>query len=89
MTYEELIQSMTPEMHASLKTAIELGKWPNGQKLTAEQQSICMRAVIAYDQEKLPEEERVGFINRTRSDGEQHGKDPLKMDVLTIINSDN
>jgi len=85
MTYEELITKMTPQMHASLKQAIELGKWPNGQVLTEEQQAICMRAVIAYDQTNLPKEEHTGYIDRTRQDGNQHGADPLEPDVLKII----
>jgi len=29
MNYEELIQAMTPDMHQSLKRAVELGKWPD------------------------------------------------------------
>jgi len=86
MTYDELINAMTPEMHTSLKRAIELGKWPTGQRLTDEQRETCMRAVIAYDEKYLPEEQRVGFIDRTKKDGTQHGSDPLQPDVLKIIN---
>jgi uncharacterized protein YeaC (DUF1315 family) len=85
--YEELINSMTPEIHVSLKRAIELGKWPTGQKLTAEQRDICMRAVIAYDLQCLPEDQRTGFIDRTKSDGVRHGSDPLEPTVLKILNT--
>lgn len=88
MNYEQLIQAMTPEMHQSLKRAIELGKWPDGRKLTAEQSDICMRAVIAYDQEHKPENERVGYIDRTKKDGSQHGKDPLAPDTIKILTDD-
>lgn len=88
MTYEELIQAMTPEMHQSLKRAIELGKWPDGRRLTDEQRDICMRAVIAYDYEKKPAEERVGFIDRSKKDGTQHGKDPLAPDTIKILTDD-
>lgn len=86
MNYDELIHNMTPAVHAALKRAIELGKWPNGVRLTPEQQAICMRAVIAYDQANLPPQEQVGYIDRTRPDGSLHGKDPLTADVLKIIN---
>ncbi|EAR59838.1 YeaC family protein [Neptuniibacter caesariensis] len=88
MTYEELIQAMTPEMHQSLKRAVELGKWPDGRKLSPEQRDICLRAVIAYDHEKKPAEERVGFIDRTKKDGSQHGKDPLAPDTIKILTDD-
>ncbi|MDF2182753.1 DUF1315 family protein [Neptuniibacter sp. CAU 1671] len=85
MNYEELIQNMTPEMHQSLQRAVELGKWPDGRKLTQEQREICLRAVIAYDYQKKPAKDRVGFIDRTRPDGTQHGSDPLAPDVIKIL----
>ncbi|MFT5706261.1 MAG: hypothetical protein ACI9ES_000533 [Oceanospirillaceae bacterium] len=77
MNYEELILKMTPQMHSSIKTAIELGKWPDGKKMTGDQLDICMRAIIAYDQ-KLPQEQRTGFIDRTKADGSIKGSDPLE-----------
>lgn len=85
MNYEELIRSMTPEMHESLKRAVELGKWPNGQRLTDEQRDICLRAVIAYDQKNIPTEDQVGYIDRTRTDGKQHGSDPRDPDIIKIL----
>jgi len=88
MNYDQLIQAMTPEMHKSLKRAVELGKWPDGRQLTPEQRDICMRAVIAYDHEKMPEEQRTGFIDRTKTDGSQHGKDPLQPDTIKILTDD-
>lgn len=84
MTYEELIAAMTPQMHVALRTAVELGKWPDGRRLDAEQRETCMRAVIHYDQ-RLPEQERVGFIDRTRPDGTQHGEDPFAPQTIKIL----
>ncbi|UTW13776.1 YeaC family protein [Marinobacterium rhizophilum] len=86
MNYEQLIEAMTPDMHRSLKLAVEIGKWPNGERLSEEQRTLCLRAVIAYDQSRLPESERTGFIDRTRPDGAQHGTDPLKPQPLKILN---
>ena len=63
-TWQALIAGMTPEIHQSLKTAVELGKWPNGDRLTREQLDHCMQAVIAYDQRFLPEEQRTAYIAR-------------------------
>lgn len=88
MTYDQLIQAMTPEMHQSLKRAVELGKWPDGRSLTPDQRDICMRAVIAYDHENMAEDQRVGFIDRTKQDGSQHGKDPLQADTIKILTDD-
>lgn len=53
MNYERMIETMTPEVYASLKQAVELGKWPNGQRLTPEQRETSLRAVIAYPTKPL------------------------------------
>ncbi|MGB1237079.1 MAG: DUF1315 family protein [Pseudomonadales bacterium] len=86
MTYEELIEKMTPQMHGAIKRAIELSKWPDGKRMTAEQLEICMRAIITYEQ-RLPEEARTGYIDRRRSDGSVKGQDPLAPQVLNIVDS--
>ena len=64
MTFDELIDSITPETYANLQRAVELGKWPDGTRLTPEQRANCLQAIIAYGERHLPEEERVGFIDR-------------------------
>jgi len=86
MDYQQLIAQMTPQMHRALKTAVEIGKWPNGERLSDEQRQICLRAVIHYDQQ-LPEAQRTGFIDRTKGDGSQHGSDSLEPQVLNILSS--
>ena len=65
-TWRDLLESMTPEIHQSLKTAIELGKWPNGERLSPQQVELCLQAVIAYDQRYLIETERVAYIDTTK-----------------------
>jgi len=57
---EQLINNMTPEIHESLRTAIELGKWQDGSRLSPAQLEHCMEAVILYEATHLPEEERIG-----------------------------
>jgi uncharacterized protein len=63
-SYEALLAQLTPEIHASLKTAVELGKWDNGERLTPTQLEHCLQAIIAWDHRHLPEQERVAFIDR-------------------------
>lgn len=65
-SFEELLASITPEIHSKLKQAIELGRWENGDRLTKEQVELCMQAVIAYDEKHLSEEEKIGYIDRTK-----------------------
>ena len=64
--WSELLDSITPDIHSSLKTAIELGRWPNGERLSPQQVDLCLQAVIAWEQQRLPETQRVGWIDRSR-----------------------
>jgi len=65
MTYEELIERLDPAVYRNLRQAIELGKWPDGRKMTAEQRAISLEAVIYYENKhNIPEEERVGYLDR-------------------------
>lgn len=57
---EELLEEMTPSVYESLKTAIELGKWDDGSKLSAEQLEHSMQVVILYEMKHMPESERTG-----------------------------
>lgn len=42
MNIDDMINSMTPEVYQRLVTAVELGKWPDGVALTAEQKrTVC------------------------------------------------
>ena len=59
---------MNPEVYANLKRAVELGKWPNGERLTGEQKRTCLQAVIAYDHQHKPAAERVGYIEAKKHD---------------------
>ena len=86
MNFEKMIEAMTPEIYQSLKRAVELGKWPNGERLSQEQRETSLRAVIAYEHARnMPDAERVGFIDRSKADGSQHGSDPLGADTIKIL----
>ncbi len=64
MDYQQLIDSLTPEVYEKLRTAVEIGKWPDGRRLSPEQRQACLQALIAWGERKLPEQERVGYIDR-------------------------
>ncbi|WKD49351.1 DUF1315 family protein [Microbulbifer spongiae] len=64
MSFEELLDALNPYVIGSLKRAIELGKWPNGQALTDAQRRKCGEAVARWEQHNLPPESRVGFVPR-------------------------
>jgi len=62
---QALLDSITPEIHENLKTAVETGRWANGDRLTPEQLEHSLQAIIAYEARCVPEQQRVGFIDTT------------------------
>lgn len=81
MNYRELLSSLTPEIYLSLRRAVELGKWPDGNKLTSEQRQLCIEAVIAYEQRNMAPEERTGYVPPKSGSSCGHDEDtdqPLK-----------
>ncbi|EED33200.1 conserved hypothetical protein [gamma proteobacterium NOR5-3] len=66
MDYQSLIDQLSPDIVARLRKGIETGRWPDGQPVTPEQREHSLRAVIAWEQQHLPEQERVGYIDKGR-----------------------
>lgn len=64
MNFKNLIEQIDPQLHQRLKTAIEIGKWPDGKALTREQKELCLEAVIAYETNNLPEDQRTGYLDQ-------------------------
>ena len=62
MEFQQLIESITPEIYNKLKSAVEVGKWPDGTQMTPIQKDNTLQAIIAYDALHKPEEERVGYV---------------------------
>ena len=50
------------DLIAAFKYAIEIGKWPDGQKLSTQQLETCIQAVMLYEHHHLPPEERTGYL---------------------------
>lgn len=64
MNSQDLIKSMTPDIYQNMRTAIELGKWGDGRKMTPEQREICVEAVIQYEHlHNIPETDRIGYVD--------------------------
>lgn len=81
MDYEQLIESLTPDVVERLRRGIETGRWPDGRTLTPEQREHSLAAVIAWEQRHVPEEERTGYIDRgakERARQKRDGRDPLR-----------
>lgn len=61
-TFTDMIENITPEIYESLKLAVEIGKWSDGRKLTQEQKELSLQAVIAWEMQNLPEDQRTGYM---------------------------
>jgi uncharacterized protein YeaC (DUF1315 family) len=61
-SFNEMIENITPQIYQSLKLAVEIGKWSDGGKLTAEQRELSLQAMIAWEIQNLPEDERTGYM---------------------------
>lgn len=85
MNFKEMIDNMSPEVYESIKLAVELGKWPNGVRLTDEQKELCLQTVITYDYSNKGEDERVGFIDRNAHLGCSSKKDTLEHETVKWV----
>jgi uncharacterized protein YeaC (DUF1315 family) len=85
MNFRDMIDNMTPEVYGRLKQAVELGKWPNGVKLTDEQKELCLQAVITYDYTRKNEQDRVGYISREAHSGCDSKTDTLEHETVKWV----
>lgn len=61
-SFLEVIENITPEIYQSLKLAVEIGKWPDGRKLSQEQKELSLQALIAWEMQNVPEDQRIGYM---------------------------
>jgi len=48
MQYQDKVQSLDPSTIQKLTTAVEIGRWENGDKLTDKQRENAMQAVMLW-----------------------------------------
>ena len=54
MTVDQLIASMSPEIRANLTRAVELGKWPDGVRLSDGQRETIIEALMVWQARHEP-----------------------------------
>lgn len=62
MNFQDMLNGLTPDIYERLKLSVELGKWPDGRRLTGEQRQLCMQAMIAWEHKNLPPDQHSGYI---------------------------
>jgi len=45
---EQMLATINPEIYRRFQTAIELGKWPDGAAVEADQMALLLQVTIAY-----------------------------------------
>ena len=61
-SFAQMLENITPDIYEGLKLAVEIGKWPDGRKLSRDQVELCLQAVITYEAKHLPEDQRTGYM---------------------------
>jgi uncharacterized protein YeaC (DUF1315 family) len=64
MNIEQTLAALTPELVERFRTAIETGRWPNGERVSDEQRATCLQAVLIWEHHHLSPEQRTGYIDR-------------------------
>lgn len=64
MQYDDVLRAMTPEIYERMKSAVETGRWPDGQKLTDTQKENAMELVMVYQAKRLDETEHFSVNNQ-------------------------
>lgn len=59
----EQAKKMTFQTYSQLKTAVELGKFPDGKIVSEEQKKLMLEALIIYEQAHLPEDQHIGAMD--------------------------
>lgn len=62
MSYSQEVLALTPEIIDKMKTAIELGRWENGDKLTTEQVESAMQAVMLWEASHKGNKKKEPFV---------------------------
>ncbi len=57
---------------ASLRQAIERGKYSDGRRLTEDEVAMCIQVVIAWEHAHLMPDQRTAFIDRGSKKEDEH-----------------
>jgi len=61
--FNDLLAALTSERYEILKKSVELGKWPDGRRLTADEREGALQVLIAYDLRHKAVEDRIGYVD--------------------------
>ncbi len=62
MNFSAIAKQLTPDMVLVFRQSLETSKWPDGREMSKEQKSLVLEALLLWEQEHLPEQERTGYM---------------------------
>ena len=62
MQLKDFLGIMNPDLYQVLKHSVELGCWPDGRRLSEQEREASLQALIAWEFEHLPEDQRTGYM---------------------------
>ena len=86
-SFNDMIKNITPDIYESLKLAVEIGKWADGGKLTAEQRELSLQAMIAWEIHNLPEDQRTGYMGPQASEPSEPTLHPAQARISLTCSS--
>jgi len=63
-SFHDTAGQLPKELIDRMRTALELGHWPDGQPLSKAQKETTLEAVMVWEIMHLPPEHRTGFIQQ-------------------------
>lgn len=63
-TFQDTAMHLPKAIVDRMRTALEMGSWPDGQTLSQEQKATTLEAVMIWELFHLPPEQRTGFIQQ-------------------------
>ncbi|ODN43410.1 DUF1315 family protein [Piscirickettsia litoralis] len=57
MSYETLISALDISTITKMKEALEIGKWADGNPLSADEKDRCMQLILAFEQQQNPKQD--------------------------------
>ncbi|MBK8969838.1 MAG: DUF1315 family protein [Hahellaceae bacterium] len=74
---------LAPEVVSRFRQALELGRWPDGRKVTPEQKQILMESVLlAEAAQGMPMEQRTGYIDTAGHKGRKNNLETAHSDLI-------
>lgn len=75
-------EQLTPDMVERFRRAVEIGKWPDGRIVSAEQRDILLQALIVYEEKNIDPSQRAVSVTEQCSSSSREAPEKINIDSL-------